>query len=181
MQNESTLCLYFKELFNLSDRVSFITCWSQIYNTNIRNFFRIYKSFFKNFFNFFGGGECTLTSDFGVSAGDLCQLPNPYSTYLSNSLQIYETFFIYPSLFNFFLLNILGYPANVCLDYSAFLLLFNNTNIRNFFHISKSFFKNFLVAGDRIELSQTWLMRPVGKPTSSPRFMMCQESFFLNV
>lgn len=42
----------------------------------------------------------------------------------------------------FFSLNIFGYPANVCLDYTAFLLLNNITNIRKHFHISK-FICNF--------------------------------------
>ena len=40
-----TIIIFLKELFNLSDRVSFITYWSQIYNTNIRNFFHISKLF----------------------------------------------------------------------------------------------------------------------------------------
>ncbi len=37
------------------------------------------------------------------------------------------------------MLNIFGYPPNVCLDYSAFLLLNNFTNIRKFFQTSKLF------------------------------------------
>jgi hypothetical protein len=58
MWNESTMYNIFnnlKNFFNLIYRVSFITYWSQIVITNIRNFFRIYK-LFCNFFTKCGSG-----------------------------------------------------------------------------------------------------------------------------
>lgn len=95
----SLLCVYIlKNDFSLIDRVSFITYWSQIYNTNIRNFFHISKLFL-----LFFKSSCTRLFSLPLMVG--------YHTFgfircwlqhlLLKVLQIYETFFIYPNDFSF--------------------------------------------------------------------------------